>query len=87
MRNEVIEESKALIELLDIPYFVTAMSKGGISERLKGKFGGVYSGGASTEGVRSAVENSGLILFIGYYPVPTSCLFEKIYANGSGCLE
>lgn len=69
VRNNVIEECNALIELLNIPYFITAMAKGGISERLTNKFGGVYGGGASTEGVRTAVENSGLILFIGYYPV------------------
>jgi pyruvate decarboxylase len=68
IRNGVINETKALIEILGIPYFITAMSKGGISERL-GKFGGVYGGGASTEDVRTAVESAGLILFIGYYPV------------------
>jgi pyruvate decarboxylase len=45
------------------------MSKGGIGERINGKFGGVYGGGASTEGVRQAVEKSDLVLFIGNYPV------------------
>lgn len=69
VRNNVIEESTALIELLNIPYFITAMSKGGISERINGKFGGVYGGGASVEEVRLAVEKSELVLFIGYYPV------------------
>lgn len=68
VRNNVIEESTALIELLNIPYFITAMSKGGISERINGKFGGVYGGGASVEEVRLAVEKSELVLFIGYYP-------------------
>ena len=69
VRNNVIEESTALISLLNIPYFITAMSKGGISERVNGKFGGVYGGGASVEEVRLAVEKSELVLFIGYYPV------------------
>lgn len=68
MRNDVIEESSTLIKLLGRPYFITAMSKGGISERL-GSFGGVYGGGASTEGVRTAVEKADLVLFIGSYPV------------------
>jgi len=67
VRNDVIEESSTLIKLLGRPYFITAMSKGGISERL-GSFGGVYGGGASTEGVRTAVEQADLVLFIGSYP-------------------
>lgn len=69
VRNNVIEQSSALIKLLDLPYFITSMSKGGISERLNSKFGGVYGGHASTEGPRLAVENAGVALFIGYYPV------------------
>jgi pyruvate decarboxylase len=69
VRNNAVEESKMLIESLKIPYFVTAMSKGGISERLVGKFGGVYCGRASTEVVRTAVQRAELVLFIGYYPV------------------
>ncbi|KAK9327184.1 thiamine diphosphate-binding protein [Lipomyces starkeyi] len=66
VRNGVIQESSELIKLLQIPYFVTAMSKGGISEAL-GCFGGVYGGGASTDDVRRAVEGSDLVLFIGSY--------------------
>lgn len=77
MRNNAIEESKALIELLNIPYFITSMSKGGISERINGKFGGVYGGGASVEGVRRAVEKSELVLFIGNYPVWNSLLYYQ----------
>ena len=69
VRNNVIEESSALIKLLNVPYFITSMSKGGISERINGKFGGVYGGGASVEEVRLAVEKSELVLFIGNYPV------------------
>lgn len=47
------------------------MSKGSISECLgDGKlFGGVYSGGASPDSIRAAVEKSELALFIGRYPV------------------
>lgn len=67
VRNDVIQESSTLIKLLGRPYFITAMSKGGISERLR-FFGGVYGGGASTEGVRTAVEQADLVLFIGSYP-------------------
>lgn len=47
------------------------MSKGSISEQLgNGElFGGVYSGGASPDTIRAAVEKSELVLFIGNYPV------------------
>lgn len=68
VRNDVIQECSTLIKLLGRPYFITAMSKGGISERLGGFFGGVYEGGGSTEGVRTAVEQADLVLFIGAYP-------------------
>jgi len=68
VRNDVIQECSTLIKLLGRPYFITAMSKGGISERLGGLFGGVYEGGGSTEGVRTAVEQADLVLFIGTYP-------------------
>ncbi|KAH8807860.1 putative pyruvate decarboxylase [Xylogone sp. PMI_703] len=67
VRNDVIQETSELIKTLAVPYFVTAMSKGGISERL-GLFGGVYAGGGSTAGVRAAVEDADLILFVGSYP-------------------
>lgn len=53
------------------------MSKGGISERLNSKFGGVYGGHASTEGPRLAVEDSGAAFFIGYYPVRILTPFYK----------
>ncbi|KAK9369637.1 thiamine diphosphate-binding protein [Lipomyces kononenkoae] len=66
IRNRVIEECTELIKLLQIPYFITAMSKGGISEAL-GCFGGVYGGGASIDEVRRYVEESDLVLFIGSY--------------------
>ncbi|KAK9235102.1 thiamine diphosphate-binding protein [Lipomyces kononenkoae] len=66
VRNGVIEESSELIKLLQIPYFVTGMSKGGISEAL-GRFGGVYGGGASVPGVKRYVEALDLVLFIGSY--------------------
>ena len=71
IRNGVIEESVELIKTLHIPYFGTPMSKGGISETL-GSFGGVYVGGASTDGVRIAVETADLVLRIGNYPVRIS---------------
>lgn len=77
VRNNVIEESSDLIKLLDLPYFITAMSKGGVSERLNSKFGGVYGGHASTDGPRLAVENAGITLFIGYYPVCIATSFSQ----------
>ncbi|KAK9365562.1 thiamine diphosphate-binding protein [Lipomyces kononenkoae] len=66
VRNGVIQECSELIKLLQIPYFVTPMCKGGISEAL-GSFGGVYAGVSSTDDVRSYVEKSDLVLFIGSY--------------------
>ncbi|KAK9319254.1 thiamine diphosphate-binding protein [Lipomyces orientalis] len=66
VRNGVIPECSELIKLLQIPYFVTPMSKGGISEALE-RFGGVYAGGASIDDVRYNVEKSDLVLFIGSY--------------------
>lgn len=47
------------------------MSKGSVSEQVgNGKlFGGVYSGGASSDTIRAAVEKSELVLIIGNYPV------------------
>lgn len=71
VRHDLLEEARGIIELLKIPYFSTAMSKGSISEQLgDGKlFGGVYSGGASPDSIRAAVEKSELVLFIGSYPV------------------
>lgn len=59
----------ALIKLLNIPYFITAMAKGGISEQVNNKYGGIYGGRASTDNVRLEVENADLALIIGYYPV------------------
>jgi TPP-dependent 2-oxoacid decarboxylase len=57
------------------------MSKGGISERIEGKFGGVYSGGASTEGVKKAVETANLVLFLGNYPVGASFHLHRPSTN------
>ncbi|KAJ5613930.1 hypothetical protein N7528_007584 [Penicillium herquei] len=67
IRHGLVEESTALVELLKIPYFATAMSKG-FPENLGGKFGGIYGGGASTEGTKYGVENSDLVVIIGHYP-------------------
>jgi TPP-dependent 2-oxoacid decarboxylase len=60
------------------------MSKGGISERLGGFFGGVYEGGGSTEGVRTAVEQADLVLFIGTYPVCSLLLVLRFIYFRSG---
>ncbi|PMB72278.1 Pyruvate decarboxylase isozyme 3 [Beauveria bassiana] len=43
------KEGEDLVKLLKIPYFSTGMPKGGISETIDGKFGGIYGGGASTK--------------------------------------
>lgn len=69
VRNNFAKEGESLVKLLKVPYFATPMSKGGVSETIKGKFGGIYSGGASTEGVKKAVETADLVLYLGNYPV------------------
>lgn len=71
IRHDLVDESEALIELLKIPYFTTAMSKG-FTERIGGKYGGIYGGGASPEGVKQGVEDSDLVIIIGHYPVRSS---------------
>ncbi|QGA16162.1 hypothetical protein EYB26_003829 [Talaromyces marneffei] len=70
IRFDLLQETREIITSLQVPYFSTAMSKGSISECLgDGKlFGGVYSGGASPDSIRAAVEKSELALFIGRYP-------------------
>ncbi|KAL3705798.1 Pyruvate decarboxylase 1 [Talaromyces marneffei ATCC 18224] len=70
IRFDLLHETREIITSLQVPYFSTAMSKGSISECLgDGKlFGGVYSGGASPDSIRAAVEKSELALFIGRYP-------------------
>lgn len=68
VRNNFVSEGEALIKLLNVPYFATPMSKG-VSERIAGKFGGVYSGGASTMEVKQAVESADLVFYLGNYPV------------------
>lgn len=69
VRNNFVQEGEALVKLLKIPYFGTAMSKGGVSEGIEGRFGGIYGGGASTKEVKDAVESAALALFLGHYPV------------------
>lgn len=44
------------------------MSKG-FPETIGGRFGGIYGGGASTEGTKRGFEESDLVVIIGHYPV------------------
>lgn len=62
-----------------MPYFSTGMSKGGISEQLGNGnlFGGVYSGGASPDTIKNAVEKSELVLLVGNYPVGPASSFSR----------
>lgn len=71
IRHNLLEEGETLIKILNVPYFATPMSKG-VSERIAGKFGGIYSGGASTAEVKHGVESADLVLFLGRYPVSDS---------------
>ena len=47
------------------------MSKG-FPETIGGRFGGIYGGGASTEGTKRGFEQSDLVMIIGQYPVCSS---------------
>lgn len=72
IRHGLVNEAKALVNLLKIPYFTTAMSKG-FSEDITGLYGGIYGGGASPEDVKQGVEGSDLVMIIGHYPVCACC--------------
>ena len=64
-RNGLNKEADKLAEITGLPYFATAMGKGGPNEDLP-NFGGTYMGGGSTEAVRKAVEDdSDLVLYLG----------------------
>jgi pyruvate decarboxylase len=67
-RNKILPEATKLIELTGLPYFVTTMGKGSVSEHLN-SYGGVYCGVASNPEVKKAVESSDCILWLGNYPV------------------
>uniref|UniRef100_A0A093XRN3 Pyruvate decarboxylase n=1 Tax=Talaromyces marneffei PM1 TaxID=1077442 RepID=A0A093XRN3_TALMA len=86
IRFDLLQETREIITSLQVPYFSTAMSKGSISECLgDGKlFGGVYSGGASPDSIRAAVEKSELALFIGRYPDLNIVDFQRFSVNIAG---
>ncbi|KAF4629594.1 hypothetical protein G7Y89_g8550 [Cudoniella acicularis] len=66
-RNKFLVESENLVKATGIPYFMTAMGKGAITESLP-SFGGIYEGAGSVDGARIAVEASDCILWLGNYP-------------------
>jgi len=67
VRNRLLKETKALVEITGFPYFVTSMGKGSVPENLP-TFGGVYGGLASWPDVRNAIETSDCVLWLGNYP-------------------
>lgn len=66
----MLEEAEEPITATDLPYFVTSMSKGSVTEHYQ-SYGGVYGGAGSIPPVRKAIETSDLILWVGNYPVST----------------
>lgn len=67
IRNNAIDETKAVCETSGLPYFVTAMSKG--FDETMPTFGGVYGGGGSLPEIKKCVEGSDAILYIGRFAV------------------
>ena len=61
-------EVSELIAATRFPVFTTPMGKGTVDEKSP-QYGGTYVGVGSKEDVRSVVESSDLVLWIGMYPV------------------
>lgn len=68
VRNSCVAEADRLAEVTKMPYFTTAMGKGGPNEDLR-NFGGVYQGAGSTPKIREAVEGSDCVLWLGSFRV------------------
>ncbi|KAI0969137.1 thiamine pyrophosphate enzyme [Xylaria arbuscula] len=64
VRSRVVEEVHAFIDKTKLPVFVTPMGKSAIDET-HSSFGGVYAGSASHPEIKTAVEDSDLVLSIG----------------------
>ncbi|KAH0550910.1 hypothetical protein GP486_007726 [Trichoglossum hirsutum] len=63
-RHGVLDEVHELVEKTRLPTFVAPMGKGAVDETLP-NYGGVYAGDVTPQGIKTAVENSGLVLSIG----------------------
>lgn len=64
IRHRVLPETHALIEMSNMPVFVTPMGKGAVNENHH-QYGGVYAGDGSQPKVRDRVESADLVLVIG----------------------
>ncbi|KAI1288999.1 thiamine pyrophosphate enzyme [Xylaria venustula] len=64
VRSRVLEEVHAFIDKTKLPVFVTPMGKSAIDET-HSSYGGVYAGSASHPEIKTAVEDSDLVLSIG----------------------
>jgi pyruvate decarboxylase len=67
-RHKVIPEVYRLMDVLRCPTFTTLMGKGTINERHP-QFCGVYGGASTNPNVKSAIESSDCVLWVGNYPV------------------
>lgn len=65
IRHRVIQETHDLVDKTGLPVFVTPMGKGAIDETCP-NYGGVYAGDGSDPEVKEHLEQSDLILTIGY---------------------
>lgn len=67
-RDHILAECDALLNVLpNVPYFVSSMGKGSVTELLP-NFAGCYAGKLSLLSVREAFESSDLVLFVGHIP-------------------
>ena len=64
IRHRVLAETHALIEMSNMPVFVTPMGKGAVNENHP-QYGGVYAGNGSHPDVKERVETADLVLVIG----------------------
>ena len=65
-RNQCVQEARELQVLLGLPTFVTAMGKGTALEDVP-SFGGVYAGVGTHPDVKTAVDNTDAMLWLGRY--------------------
>lgn len=67
-RHKVIPEVYRLMDVLKCPTFTTLMGKGAINEHHP-QFCGVYGGASTNANIKSAIESSDCVLWVGNYPV------------------
>ncbi|XBW35065.1 hypothetical protein QEN19_000628 [Hanseniaspora menglaensis] len=63
-RHNIMKETNELINLTNIPIFVTPMGKGAVDEQLD-KFGGIYVGTMSSPEVKEYVDTADLVICVG----------------------